>query len=1253
MLGAASGVVPQAQGDTSGTAIALVAAPKSQLFSAGVQPSLFSAGAQPSRKRTLIISLLVAIVAIGGAVGAALAITASGSSGDATTSTAAANSGTSTVSFTLGAQGDVSDYAPLVVQGLATAFAAEAGVATSACEVSITSASVLIAVSITTTASESTAILAALASVLSDPNATTAFLATAPTGGFSIVVTAVVSPPTASTVTESNGDGGSDAGSDAGSNVGGDPLSDPCDAMCQACRSDSTCVGMLSVGITTGDRSTVVRVGANGETGDGDGSTSLRQRRQLHEIDLTGPSDTEKQPSVELIMSGGRRLQTDEPAADCSMGDLQALSLAWRANISDMVAQLYDKKAELSAASMVLLQAYRNRYSAGTANVAADENAWDTVTGSAANASFATAENETGSTREEVRRLRDELGVMARQHITSIRGYAAIARQMQACRRLQLGLPAPSNRCDAARLAEYDRLGGMDATAVPNATEEEIEDEALGAANEVVADGVIELHADGSLEAINETDCDTFEGLAADVDRARGELSCQFKWVMKKVSEMLREAKRVLVHYNSWMRRCGGVNRNGRTAEREAYCVRVADEMQAARETVSALMRRANAVGRRLMKQHRNVARTLEARQRCAQGQLTPHADTSAVVAGEAACGPLAPISIGNIMDTIEPLMGEADNQVGELLGGAVYENLRHEVSRVSAKLFCAAQELTGRVPIESAIELLVLYKQYMRGCGGGFNDARGMCGAQYQLDRANPEIGRTQARANSRVCVAAAREEKSACTAQLAPRLQAKRAEIGDAMRALNEDAREVWRWIQVQARLLQPKYDALMAQMQAHVARYSELEGFKRLQRGLMGDQFADYGGGTGRRLSELLNSSTNATAEVQMDQAWLLEEVGMGDFVEATVWHDENRTAPRIQDFGYGDDEDDTTNTCDVWMLEPPAWFLQCPDICVPFCCPRQGCCSGCEARSSCTGTFLRNLTQTETCYSCFTTGCEHGSGVAPDTCMLYDEAEGGITTTGPHAAPSLPRLSADSGIMAFGPTNPRDSKPDTYLVLIASIRMCRQLVCDGVEEGTRSVSVPGCQASGDAYCVGDQYTVDCIRGYYSVVPSSCVTLYETANAVVSPSSPRLSTDSNGSYVIDSASQCGRIRELQQQGLYLDLADPTAGLDIAGVTLRASDVGNYSFMQIQLAGDYIVRAEVPLTSGARLYTQPCGCEACPNDAASSATGLAQPNPDVMCGGGGCSSCAETPQTEFSASGGAMKDELGPQVRMCANDL
>ncbi len=129
----------------------------------------------------------------------------------------------------------------------------------------------------------------------------------------------------------------------------------------------------------------------------------------------------------------------------------------------------------------------------------------------------------------QVSRLRDELATLAQQHMASIRGYAAIARQMQLCRRNVLGLPPPSNRCDAARLAEYDRLAGLEVEGGANATEEALKDDALGEADEVVADGVLELHHGGSLEAINQTDCETHEDLIGDVDRARGEFSCQRK----------------------------------------------------------------------------------------------------------------------------------------------------------------------------------------------------------------------------------------------------------------------------------------------------------------------------------------------------------------------------------------------------------------------------------------------------------------------------------------------------------------------------------------------------------------------------------------------------------------------------------------------------------------------------------------------------------------------------------------------------
>jgi hypothetical protein len=959
--------------------------------------------------------------------------------------------------------------------------------------------------------------------------------------------------------------------------------------------------------------------------------------------------------ALEPIMSEGRVLSEDVAASDCSMETLQALSLAWRGNISSFTAELYGKKAELAAASMTLLAQYRNRYTSDAPTATAANPAWDVAMSNESRDAMLVADTESTNQREVVNTLREELGSLARRHMASYREYAAIGRSMQMCRRQAMGLPPPSNVCNKARLAEFDALAGFGASADGAAVNESAKEELVTSAEEALADSLLEVHEMGATDAVNESSCDDHEDLVSSVDRARGELSCMRKWVMKKVSAMLKEAKKVLLHYNSYWRKCGGRNRRGRSSSREAYCARVGAALEEARETVKSMMRHANVVGRRLMKQTQTMAKTLQAKQRCRLARISPSDDAKAAVAEESACGPLAPISMGAIMDTIEPLMGEADQQVGELLGGQVFEDLKGEVSKVSAKLFCLAEDLKARVPIDKAIDLLKVYSALIKGCGGGYNEARGLCGAQMQLDNANPEMSRRQARAAGKACVAAAKVEKKACAARLLPKFQTLREEIIAEMKSLNEDARAAWRWLETKAELLKPKYAAMMAQMQAHVDRYSDMQAFKQLRRSIDVGAIANQGGGR-RQLSGdgVNNIGLNASEVADAAQGYLLEAMGLADF------KDEANETEVAGAETYGDDDDELAgSTCDAWMLSAPAWLAQCPDICVPFCCPRQGCCSGCPMRTSCTETYLANLSRSGTCYSCFTDGCELSSGSAPSTCMQFDSSEGAATSAGPNAAPDIERLrGADSGVMASGPYNPRDSKPLSYQVLISNIRMCKNLICDGSQEGSTSITIGT-----------ETHTESCVKGYVQTIPTQCIGLYTnegyghddgqmTVNAEA-----RLSADPEGNnedqstgarYSLDSNSGCGKVRDAQAAGLYLDLADPTAGRSFnVGTMMRASDAGSYNYIMVQLAGDYIVRAEVPLTSGAKLYTQPCGCEACPNDAAHSSTGSAQPNPDVLCGGGGCASCAMTNMTEFVASTGAIRDELGVQVKMCANDL
>ena len=139
-----------------------------------------------------------------------------------------------------------------------------------------------------------------------------------------------------------------------------------------------------------------------------------------------------------------------------------------------------------------------------------------------------------------VRVLRDELGQLAANVSSSIRRYAKTA----------LGMPAPTNVCNAARMAEYDALA-LDAS----------RDEEVATAEERLADGVITTAALAALDALPQDQCAESDDLVTSVYRFCRELSCQRKWVMKKVKDMVREA-----HYSSWMRQCCGARRRGRTA---------------------------------------------------------------------------------------------------------------------------------------------------------------------------------------------------------------------------------------------------------------------------------------------------------------------------------------------------------------------------------------------------------------------------------------------------------------------------------------------------------------------------------------------------------------------------------------------------------------------------------------------------------------------------------------------------------------
>ena len=516
-----------------------------------------------ARRTKLYALFALGVLCVGGGVGAALALTGESS---------AREQSKTEVVFSVKAAGDVSDYTTQVKDGIATAVAQRVAMERSAVTVAVQAASVIIAVTISASDSQAaTSISSALGSAFSNATAATAFFASIDLGGYAIVVSEIILRPTVHS-------GSSSYNFTSGAGV--------CGLAC-ACRADSSCIGVMAMALTTGDRSSVLRA-ADEAPEEGLDVDFAIERRLLHRLgDLRSkgaagglaagePLSSDLERWIEAvdgappqpIMSEGRRLADDVAAVDCSMPTLQALSLAWRANISSFMAELYAKKTELSAASLTLLDAYRARYSSSTPAVTDTSPAWEVAVSNETRDALQTAEAETQSLRETVQALRGELGELAQRHMSSIRGYSAIARSLQLCRRAALGLPEPTNVCNAARLAEYDALAGeADATGDEGARDEEV-----ASAEESLAEGLLELHDTGATDAVNEAACDEHESLISSVDRVRGELSCQRKWVLKKVSEMVREAKKVLTHYNSWMRKCGGRNRRNRTPAREAYC---------------------------------------------------------------------------------------------------------------------------------------------------------------------------------------------------------------------------------------------------------------------------------------------------------------------------------------------------------------------------------------------------------------------------------------------------------------------------------------------------------------------------------------------------------------------------------------------------------------------------------------------------------------------------------------------------------
>jgi hypothetical protein len=129
-----------------------------------------------------------------------------------------------------------------------------------------------------------------------------------------------------------------------------------------------------------------------------------------------------------------------------------------------------------------LLTAYRNRYASDVPLVGDGVPAWELAATNVTSLAFATAEVDAQTLRASTVACQDELGLMARQRFDQIKAYAAVCRSLQVCRREALGLPAPSNTCDKARLAEYDSLAFGD---------EEVADDEVASSEEAMADGLL------------------------------------------------------------------------------------------------------------------------------------------------------------------------------------------------------------------------------------------------------------------------------------------------------------------------------------------------------------------------------------------------------------------------------------------------------------------------------------------------------------------------------------------------------------------------------------------------------------------------------------------------------------------------------------------------------------------------------------------------------------------------------------------
>lgn len=423
-----------------------------------------------------------------------------------------------------------------------------------------------------------------------------------------------------------------------------------------------------------------------------------------------------------------------------------------------------------------------------------------------------------------VRSLRDSMIEAGREALADQREVAAAVVTLKLCRARDVSCsnavdvaachaawtsPSSEGQCD---IAAFDRLADIE---VDDAFE--VEEAASGVLGALTDTGVVD-----------EEECSDVDQFIEVVTESVGRVQCAGQWAMQAARRLLQSATRILQPYNFIMTQCGPSVVSSLEAaaadEREAACNTQRELLSLYRNETSTGMRRVNLVGRIVMQHQRHLAAGLQARKRCVVPRPTMAEEVEVEDEVTSACGPLASISLGSIMETIENAV--PDTPPSDLNG--IGDTLQVAVQQFSAKLFCAVEDLKGRIPLSNAIDLLRLYNQHMN-CGRDYIENYGVCRDQRAANMIDPEMTRLEAIDAGKECVAAAKATRTECRTAITPLIQQARHEIRSEMSLIHNDAVIVMRWTETQARLLASQYDSVRARLQAIADRYGRLSDIR----------------------------------------------------------------------------------------------------------------------------------------------------------------------------------------------------------------------------------------------------------------------------------------------------------------------------------------------------------------------------------------------------------------------------------------